>query len=309
MRSGMAYGLPRKPKILIVDDSPTSLKVLGELLKRDYAVFVATNGAAVLDKAIADPPDLILLDIMMPDTDGYEVCRLLKKNEATQNIPVIFITAKSSEDDEVRGLALGAVDYITKPFSLPIVKARVKTHLELKQKTDMLESISSRDGLTGIFNRRQFDTVFATEWKRAIRSGRPLAVIMLDIDCFKLYNDNYGHLAGDECLKRVASALSDTLQRAADFVARYGGEEFVIVLPETAPETALLIGKRVRMAVEALKIEHGYSTVTPHITVSVGVASAVPAQDMDHHILLELADNALYEAKQSGRNRVKQRQI
>lgn len=307
MRSVMEAGPPLKQKVLIVDDSPTSLKVLGELLKADYAVYVATSGKAALEKAVADPPDLILLDIIMSDLDGYEVCRRLKAEESTKDIPVIFITAKSEEDDEVRGLALGAVDYITKPFRLPIVKARVQTHLELKRKTDILESISSKDGLTGIFNRRQFDTVFTVEWKRALRNKRPLAVIMIDIDCFKLYNDNYGHQAGDECLKAVARTLSDTLQRASDFVARYGGEEFVVILPETDPDTAFFIGKKLRSSVAALKIEHSFSTVAPYVTVSVGVASAVPALDMDSQTLLELADNALYEAKQSGRNRVTQK--
>ncbi len=305
----MEHQAHSKQRILIVDDSKATLRILSGLLKDDYTVFMASSGKEALDKAFANPPDLILLDIVMPDLDGYEVYRRLKENEATQNIQIIFITAKSSEDDELQGLSLGAVDYITKPFSLPIVKARVRTHLELKHKTDILESTSSKDGLTGIFNRRHFDKALASEWRRALRNGRDLSVIMLDIDCFKLFNDNYGHPAGDKCLKAVARALSGILRRASDFLARYGGEEFVIILPETKPDAALLVGEKAKQVVEELQIEHKHSNVAPHITISLGIATAVPDQSIDHFILLEQADNALYEAKQSGRNQIKQRYV
>ena len=297
----------KKQKIMIVDDTPSNISVLGEVLKDEYEIFISTNGQSALEKVAANPPDLILLDITMPGMDGYEVCRRLKQNQDTRKIPVIFISGKNAEEDEIKGFSVGAVDYITKPFRIPIVKARIKTHMELKRKTDLLESISSRDGLTGIFNRRKFDTVLAAEWNRALRSGQPIAVMLLDIDFFKLYNDNYGHLSGDECLKAVAQTLSAALQRATDFAARYGGEEFVIVLSDTEPEKALLVAEKIRQAIADLRIEHLYSTAAPHITVSLGVASTVPIRNMDYNILLEIADNALYEAKQSGRNTVKQR--
>ncbi|HSV30694.1 MAG TPA: diguanylate cyclase [Atribacteraceae bacterium] len=297
-----------KQKILIVDDSPTNLMMLSESLQADYELLVTTSGESALDKVASNPPNLILLDIVMPGMDGYEVCRRLKENKETRNIPIIFITAKCTEEDEVKGLILGAVDYISKPFRLPIVKARVRTHLELKRKSDILENISNRDGLTGLYNWRQFDTVVGNEWKLATRGGRPLSIILLDLDYFKLYNDNYGHLSGDECLKAVAHVLSKALERASDFAARYGGEEFVVVLPDTALDKAFLMAEKIRKEIEDLKIEHKYSPVSPYVTVSVGVVSTIPPQKTDYRMLLELADNALYEAKKSGRNRVRHQQ-
>ncbi len=301
----MTDNIQQKQKILIVDDMPSNLKILGTEFKNDYDIYVATNGESAIKIAEETLPDLILLDIIMPGMDGYKICQLLKNNSSVQKIPVIFITAKNTEEDEVLGLSIGAVDYITKPFRLPIVRARIQTHLELKRKSDLLENISSRDGLTGIYNRRQFDIVIEAEWKRAIRQARPLSVILLDLDFFKLYNDNYGHQAGDECLKNVARALSANLKRATDFVARYGGEEFVIVLPETPPEEAFLIGERVRKVIEKLQIEHKHSLVSDYITVSVGTATTIPTKECDYRILPKTADNALYEAKQAGRNNVK----
>ncbi len=305
----MLEGGSGKQKILVVDDTPANLMILGEDLQESYEVFVATDGEAALKKVTANPPDLVLLDIVMPGLDGYEVCRRMKEDPVSTGIPVIFITAKNTVEDEARGLEIGAVDYITKPFNMAIVRARVRTHLELKRKSDILESLSRRDGLTGIFNRRQFDEVLAQEWRRAARNGRPLSVIILDIDCFKLYNDNYGHLSGDQCLRRIALALSSTLQRATDLVARYGGEEFVVILGETQAKAALKVGNRILLSVEALRIEHAYSTVAPHVTVSVGVATTFPEAGTDERILLEVADNALYEAKVSGRNRVRHRYL
>ncbi len=301
-------GTPRQ-KILIVDDTPANITTIGQELKADYKVFIATSGEAALEKAIADPPDLILLDIMMPGMDGYEVCRQLKARQETRSIPVIFITAKNTEKEETRGLEIGAVDYITKPFRLSIVRARVKTHLELKRKSDILESLSSRDGLTGIYNRRQFDAVFAAEWKRAIRSGRHLTVLLLDIDRFKRYNDHYGHLSGDDCLKRLADALSGTVKRAADFLARYGGEEFVVVLPETDAKSAMQMAEKVRRTVADLQMAHAHATAAPYITVSVGGATTVPTTGIDPLLLLEAADNAMYEAKNAGGNQSRHRQI
>jgi len=298
-----------KQKILIVDDMPSNIKILGTELQEDYDIYIANNGEKAIKVAEDILPDLILLDIMMPGIDGYEICNRLKNNSAVHKIPVIFITAKNTEEDEILGLSVGAVDYITKPFRLPIVRARIKTHLELKRKSDLLENISSRDGLTGIFNRRQFDLVIETEWNRAIRHARQLSVILLDLDYFKLYNDNYGHLAGDECLKTVAEALSANLKRATDFVARYGGEEFVIVLPETPPEEAFFIGEKLRKVIEGLKIEHKYSAVSNYITISAGAATTVPTSSVEYLVLPEAADKALYEAKQAGRNNVKVKNI
>jgi len=305
----MAERGTQRQKILIVDDTPANITAIGEELKADYKVIIATTGEAALEKAIADPPDLILLDIMMPGMDGNEVCRRLKAGQETRSIPVIFITAKNAEEEEARGLEIGAVDYITKPFRLSIVRARVKTHLELKRKNDILESLSSRDGLTGIYNRRQFDSVFAAEWKRALRFGRYLSVLLLDIDRFKLYNDHYGHLKGDDCLKRLANALSGTV-RPTDFIARYGGEEFVVVLPETGAEGAMQVAERMKGTVADLRMEHAHATAAPYITVSVGAATTVPTTGKDNpRLLLEVADNAMYAAKNAGGNQSRHRQF
>lgn len=294
-----------KRRVLIVDDSSFNITILGEALSEDYEILVATNGQEGLDIAMGShPPDLILLDIIMPGMDGLEVCTHLKANSLTVDIPVIFITSMSDEEDETTGLSVGAVDYITKPFSIPIVKARVKTHIELKRQRDMLREISTIDGLTGIANRRRFDEFYRAEWLRARRSGTALSVIMVDIDHFKNYNDTYGHAEGDECLKAVAEAMKNVINRPQDLVARYGGEEFVAVLPETGAEGALHLANGMREVVSDLKITHESSSVAAHVTVSVGVATSIPKPDSTRKQLLQEADGQLYKSKEEGRNRV-----
>lgn len=295
-----------KPIVLIVDDVPMNIKILGDALKTDYTVRFATDGAKALDiAASASPPDVILLDIIMPGMDGYEVCRALKAEKETRNIPVIFITAMTQEEDETKGLELGAVDYITKPFSIPIVKVRVKTHLELKRHRDLLEQLSMLDGLTGIPNRRRFDECFDMEWKRAERVGIFLSLIMIDIDFFKPYNDYYGHQQGDECLKQIAHALAGSIKRASDCVARYGGEEFVCILPDTDIHGAMQVGEAMRERIESLHIPHERSTVANHVTISAGASSLIPTREKSRFGLLEAADKNLYLAKAEGRNRIK----
>ncbi|NVZ08840.1 PleD family two-component system response regulator [Allochromatium humboldtianum] len=292
------------PSILIVDDMPANIRVLADTLKSDYRVRVATSGAKALEIAAGSPPpDLILLDVMMPEMDGYEVCRRLKDDPRTSTIPIIFVTAKDEAEEEAHGLGLGAVDYIAKPFHLPIVRARVRTHVNLKRKTDLLDSLASLDGLTHIPNRRRFDEALKLEWARAAREGTSLAVAMLDVDYFKPYNDHYGHGRGDECLRRVADALSARLQRPADLAARYGGEEFVLLLPDTDAAGALALAESCRAAVSALCIPHDYSAAADHVTLSIGVAATQPPSD-GASLLLARADEALYRAKSEGRNRV-----
>lgn len=299
-----------KPTILIADDIPMNIKILGDALKADYSIRFATDGLKALEVARSfPPPDLILLDIMMPGMDGYDVCRALKEDNETQSIPIIFITAMSQEEDETKGLELGAVDYITKPFSLPIVKARIKTHIELKRHRDMLERLSLLDGLTGIPNRRRFDECFDVEWKRAERLSSFLSVIMVDIDLFKQFNDFYGHQQGDDCLKLVAKALADSVKRASDCVARYGGEEFVCILPDTDIQGAIQVGDAMRQNVEALRMPHERSTVTDHVTISVGTATTIPTRGQSRFSLLEVADKNLYRAKADGRNCLKSADI
>ncbi|CAK0740296.1 two-component system, chemotaxis family, response regulator WspR [Gammaproteobacteria bacterium] len=296
-----------KPLILIVDDTPINVQVLAEAFRTDYRVRAVTSGQAALDSiAKHGIPDLLLLDIMMPEMDGYEVCRQLKNNQMTQDIPIIFVTAKSDAMDEEYGLRLGAMDYITKPFYLPIVTARVQNQINLKLKNDLLESLVMLDGLTNLPNRRRFDEALELEWKRAYRNLLPLTLVMADIDFFKGYNDNLGHRAGDACLKKVAQALAETIQRPADLVARYGGEEFVILLPETNSAGAQIIVERFCAGVESLQIPHPASKVSPWVTISVGFASIMPGSkaELASTSLLERADKMLYRAKEEGRNRV-----
>ncbi len=292
--------------ILVVDDEPTNIQALGNLLKDDYRVRVANSGEKALAMVQGDGqphPDLILLDIQMPGIDGYEVCRRLKEDPTTNTIAIIFVTARDATRDEEHGLSLGAVDYIAKPFSPAIVRARVNTHLRLKRKTDLLEQYAMLDGLTGIPNRRQFDEQFEAETKRGLREGQPLSVIMMDIDHFKPFNDHYGHGAGDQCLQKVASALSGALSRPGDRVCRYGGEEFVALLPGTDAEGARVVAEHLRAAVEELAIGHEYSSVGPVVTLSLGTATLDPAGETQTP-LLKQADEALYRAKEAGRNRV-----
>lgn len=294
-----------KQKILIVDDEPFNLNLLNALLKQDYKIMVAIDGAQALKGAVNGRPDLILLDIMMPGMDGHEVCRQLKADERTRDIPLIFISAKNEVADEALGFDLGAVDYITKPFNSTVVKARVRTHMRLKRRGDLLEQLVMLDGLTMIPNRRAFDDTCQREWRRAVRSRTPLSAVMMDIDHFKHYNDQYGHRAGDDCLIEVARALSQGPRRPGDFVARYGGEEFAAVLADTDFEGAMQIGERLREQVAALKLEHVDSGVATQVTVSIGVAAVMPSPLHSVQKLFEGADQALYQSKREGRNRVK----
>jgi diguanylate cyclase (GGDEF)-like protein len=297
----------QKPVVLIVDDQRTVIHALGHLLKEDYQVLVAISGAKALELASgAKIPDLILLDVMMPDMDGYEVCRRLKNDSRTKNIPVIFVTAMGDSENEAKGLDLGAVDYIAKPFNNAVVKSRVRTHVQLKIRTDMLEKLAMVDGLTGISNRRSFDLGLTMEWKRAARSRREISVIMLDIDHFKPYNDNYGHGAGDDCLQRVATSLRSAMHRPADLIARYGGEEFVALLPETDAQGTAEVAEKLGQAVAGLALPHAYSPIADHITVSVGHATRQAAPNQMPQDVLKAADQALYKAKEGGRNQIQE---
>jgi len=294
-----------RKKILVVDDSAENIDMLVSLLKEDYRVAAAKNGHKALQMASNNPPDLVLLDIKMPEMDGYEVCRHLKSTESTKKIPVIFVTALSEAMDEVKAFNTGAADYITKPFQPIVVKTRIKTQLELKEKTDMLESMVALDGLTNIYNRRKFDEILDREWKRASRDSSLLSVIMMDIDNFKQFNDNYGHTNGDECLKQVAGAIKKMLHRPSDFLARYGGEEFVALLPGTDLQGAMHVAENFRQAVIDLNIVHEYSEIASYVTISSGVAAVGPQKnDQDPTILVQKADEMLYKSKQEGRNRI-----
>ena len=293
-----------KQTVLIVDDEPLNIKVLSQALSPWYRVKAATNGTDALKISTGDdPPDLILLDVAMPVMDGYEVCTQLKANHASKDIPVIFITAKNSNEDEAHGLELGAVDYITKPFSLPIVMARIRNQLLLKIKTDMLEKLVSIDSLTEVANRRRFDEVLDQEWRRCMRNSSPLSVVMIDVDFFKPLNDSFGHAAGDVCLKQIAQILKNATRRSSDTIARYGGEEFCAILPNTPFEDALKLAEIMRCNVEDEAIPHPKSPLGERVTVSIGVATTTPTPQSHSPQLLAQADEMLYRAKMEGRNR------
>ena len=291
------------PKILIVDDDPANIDLLAAILEEDGEILFATSGKAALAMAESERPDIVLLDVVMPDLDGYEVCRRLKDNPATAQIPVIFITALDQETEEEAGLAAGAVDYVAKPISAAITRARVRTHMELKRHRDHLAELAYLDGLTGVANRRRFDEYAGLEWRRARRHGRPVSVLMVDVDEFKHLNDRYGHQAGDACLQEVAAVLGRLVNRPADLLARYGGEEFVCILPETPADGALALAERMRAAVEELGIVHE-GAAAGRVTVSIGLATAVVVAATSLEDTLAVADRNLYRAKAAGRNRV-----
>jgi diguanylate cyclase (GGDEF)-like protein len=293
-----------RPRLLVVDDQPANIQILYQILSNDYQVFMATSGAQALALCVARQPDLVLLDLIMPDIDGYQVCQRLKEDAATRDIPVIFITAKTDESAEEMGFDYGAVDFISKPINPRIVKARVKTHLMLKAQSDLLRSWAYLDGLTGVHNRRFFDERVNAEMGRAIRNQTALSLIMLDVDFFKRYNDHYGHQAGDDCLRRVASTLKNSLMRAGDHVARYGGEEFVCLLPDTDYTGAMQLAEAIRNEIRGLQIEHAESSVAPYVTVSLGVGCKPANLHGSAMTLISLADTQLYKAKEQGRNRI-----
>jgi len=295
----------RQAKLLIVDDQPINIQVLYRLFAHDHQVFMATTGEQALAVAQAESPDLILLDWVMPGLDGYATCNALKSSVATRDIPVIFVTALNDPEQETRALEVGGVDFISKPINPAAVKARVKTQLTLKFQTDLLKRMAFIDGLTGIFNRRYFDDRISMEWGRAARDKTNLGMVLLDVDYFKQFNDRYGHQAGDDCLRAVASALKSALKRPGDVVTRYGGEEFACILPDTDIAGATLVAQRMLMAVKAMGLPHEGSTAASVVTASAGVAVVVsPSQQGSPAELIGATDRHLYEAKRQGRDRV-----
>jgi diguanylate cyclase (GGDEF)-like protein len=293
-----------KPRLLVVDDQPINIQVMHQVFGDDYQVFMATSGAQALALCRSNPPDLVLLDVVMPGMDGFEVCRQLKAHDPTRNIPIIFVTAHNDATQETQALDLGAVDFIAQPVNPPVVRARVRTHLTLKFQSDLLRKLAFLDGLTGVFNRRYFDQQLNLEWARAGRSGEPLSLILLDVDHFKQFNDHYGHQAGDDCLRQIAQTLKTSLRRPADLVARYGGEEFACILPNTPFDDAMALAQDLERSLRALRIAHTPSDVDTVVTASLGVATRDQGAQGDAGALVGLADQELYHAKQAGRGRV-----
>lgn len=287
----------RRPRLLIVDDQPVNIQALHRVFAGDCQVLMATEGARALQLCRERQPDLLLLDIQMPGMDGHELCAELKADPLLRAIPVIFVTAQDRPEDETRALDAGAADFITKPFNPTVVRARVRTQLTLKAQADLLRELAFIDGLTGVHNRRHFDERFIAESRRAQRSRSPLAVVLADVDHFKRYNDALGHLAGDDCLRRVAEALRACLRRPTDLLARYGGEEFVALLPDTDLAGAIGVAQLMEDTVRALALPH--PGVEGSVTISLGVCAGIEGAG-----LVDAADRALYLAKAAGRGRV-----
>lgn len=290
-------------KILIVDDSVTQAVKLKSILEDDYEVTVAGSAKEGLNHASKGGYSLILLDVVMPEIDGFMLLKKLQEEIITQSIPVILITSLSDIANEQQGFLLGAVDYITKPFHPVIVKARVNTHVKLYQYRRQVEEQSMTDQLTGIANRRQHDLYSAAKWQEAARLQVPFSVFMFDIDHFKTYNDTFGHPAGDKVIAVVAKTIARNLKRTTDFVARYGGEEFVAILMGGEPQNVFDHMKKIRTNIEKLGIPHAPDTAK-WVTVSIGGATVIPHNTDSYDTYLKIADAMLYDAKHFGRNQV-----
>jgi diguanylate cyclase (GGDEF)-like protein len=293
----------KRLSILVVDDETSNIDVLSHVLKDKYKLFIAKNGETAVKIARDNLPDLILLDIIMPGMDGFEVLAQLKSSEVTSGIPTIFVTGQDDKEHETKGLNLGAADYITKPFHNVIVEARVRTQMKLVEQMRIIERMSIMDDLTDLPNRRYFNDQLIREWGRAIRETAPISLIIIDIDKFKVYNDTFGHPQGDTLLQAVAPVFKSSLKRPADFVARWGGEEFIILLPNTDTNGAVEVAERVRGNIEGLVIPCTDGTLTT-ATISAGINTERPIINLPVSGFVSRADKALYAAKDAGRNRV-----
>ncbi|MBU0621619.1 MAG: diguanylate cyclase [Gammaproteobacteria bacterium] len=306
-------------KVLVVEDSKVTLKVLCNFLERMDIKhpLTAETGAAAFEIYRRERPDIILLDAQLPDIDGFDIAKQIRAKEQKDDwTAIIFLTSMTKDEDLARGIEVGGDDYLMKPVSEVVLHAKVRAMRRLvemqRELVDVghqlnaankeLQRLSTTDGLTGIANRRLFDELSKREWRRCERMKKPIALVMVDVDNFKLFNDEYGHQAGDNCLRAVAAQMARAAPRASDLAARYGGEEFALVLGETDADGARWVAENIRQRVSELGIAH----ITPHrhVTISCGVASIQPAKGLSLEGLLRTADNALYLAKGTGRDRV-----
>ncbi len=305
-------------KILVVDDSPTIRAALKGLVQRmGHTVAEAKNGEEALQLYKRERPGLVLIDVIMPVMDGYEAARRMREASPDEWVPIIFLSSKEADQDLDRAIEAGGDDYLVKPVSFVVLNAKVRalhrtetmrsklleTSRDLASANRALEKLSRQDGLTGIANRRYFDSYLLTEVRRAARNRQPLSLILADVDHFKAFNDHYGHQAGDDCLQQVAEALRAAGRRPTDLAARYGGEEFALILPGTGLEGAVEVAQAVSRAIAGLAIEHARSAVGQNLTLSLGIASLTPEKETSSEDLIHRADQALYQAKQQGRNR------
>jgi diguanylate cyclase (GGDEF)-like protein len=289
--------------ILIIEDNPSDLRVLGNLVNHLGEVIFATTGESGLILAQLRKPDLILLDVELPDINGLKICSELKKLPETEDSAIIFVTANNEESAEVSALEAGAVDYICKPYIAQVVRARVKTHLTLKKQATELQELANKDGLTGVFSRRYFEYQTRVEINRHARQCSPLSLVLIDVDHFKSYNDHYGHLKGDTCLKTIAHTLQNNSRRPGEFVARYGGEEFVAILPNTNYREAEKYGRWICERIRSLALPHENAPSGKYISISAGMITVTPDPTTQLDSLVSEADKALYQAKEAGRDR------
>lgn len=312
--------------VLLVDDQAIVAEKIRRMLETedDMEFHYCDDPKRAIEMAAEIGATTVLQDLVMPDIDGMTLVKFFRNHPATRAIPIIVLSSKENPHDKSEAFSKGASDYLVKlPDKIELI-ARIRSHsrsylaqsqrdeafqalrelqAELEIKNAKLERLSAIDGLTGIPNRRSFDEYIEKEWRRAVREKNEFSLLLMDIDFFKPYNDNYGHQGGDECLRKVANALNDTLKRPGDFVARYGGEEFAAILPNTDLAGAVIIAEELNSCISNLQLEHAYSQAADHVTISIGVASSVPKDNDEVKRLITLADEALYEAKELGRNR------
>ena len=293
----------KKSVILIIDDSKANILALTHILMEDYTVLAAKSGMAGIQIARDQVPDIILLDIIMPEMDGYQVIRELKNDDKSHNIPVIFISGLNSEEDEEKGLKYGASDYITKPFTNAIVKLRVSNQVRMLNQIKQIEELSMTDSLTGLPNRMGVNHYFNNIWEKCKNENQNLSVFMLDIDDFKKFNSDYGHLHGDYVLKHVADVLRQSLKRKTDFVGRWGGEEFIVLLPNSTEEHSFATAELIRENLQVYTRRQNDKKMPMNVTVSIGIYTAVPEEELSIIIYTDRADKALYKAKRTGKDK------
>lgn len=291
-------------KILIIEDGELNRKVLVDTLQGTYKLHTVSSGKDAIKVVRRFHPHLILLDILLPDINGFDVLKQFKEMHDIKNTPVLIITGLDNDEDEEKGLSMGAVDYIRKPFNSFLVKARVNTHIQIVKQMLMIEKLSFYDSLTCLPNRRKFDYHLEYEWHRAVRKKTLMGLLMMDLDNFKNYNDYYGHAQGDAMLKAVAGVLKSILNRSTDIPCRWGGEELAVLVPETTEEGLLLIAEKIRAEIEMLKVPHLRSNEATGITISIGAGYMVPHQDELLGEFVETVDRLLYKAKNEGKNQV-----
>ncbi len=322
------FPYPARPlMVLLVDDQAFVAEFIRRQLvsEHDINFHYCINPVEAISTAERIGPTVVLLDLVMPDIDGLMLCRQFRNHPTVCDLPVVMLSSTEDPVVKAQGFAAGANDYLVKPPDKIELIARLRYHsasyinklqrdeayralrasqMRLEELNMELLQLANLDGLTGLANRRYFNERYAEEWARAVRAKKPIALIMSDVDRFKVFNDNYGHLGGDDCLKQVAATIKKVVARPGDIVARYGGEEFIVALPNTNLEGAMYVAEKIRADVEQQAIPHQFSDISTHVTISLGVATVIPQPGTDPATLIKQADQYLYQAKNAGRNRV-----